>query len=59
MGRAAIIEVLRHYFGTQPVLKASLFGSFLRGEETPSSDVGIIVSLDITSQLSTTFTNKW
>ena len=28
MGRAAIIEVLRHYFGTQPVLKNWLFGSF-------------------------------
>ena len=28
MGKRAIIEALRHYFSTQPVLKAWLFGSF-------------------------------
>ena len=33
MGKLAIIEALRHYFSTQPVLKAWLFGSFSRGEE--------------------------
>ena len=27
------------YFKTQPVLKAWLFGSFARGEDTPLSDV--------------------
>ena len=30
MGKRAIIEALRHYFSTQPVLKAWLFGSFSR-----------------------------
>ena len=30
MGKQAIIEALRHYFSTQPVLKAWLFGSFSR-----------------------------
>ena len=46
MRKSAIIEALRNYFSTQPVLKAWLFGSFSRGEETPESDVDIIVSLD-------------
>ena len=46
MRKSALIEALRNYFSTQPVLKAWLFGSFSRGEETPDSDVDIIVSLD-------------
>ena len=46
MGKLAIIEILRQYFITQPVLKAWLFGSFSRGEETQDSDVDIMVSLD-------------
>ena len=46
MGKSAIIETLRQYFSTQPVLKAWLFGSFSRGEETQDSDVDIIVALD-------------
>lgn len=46
MGKLAIIEILRQYFITQPVLKAWLFGSFSRGEETKDSDVDIIVALD-------------
>lgn len=46
MGKSAVIETLRQYFSTQPVLKAWLFGSFSRGEETKDSDVDIIVTLD-------------
>lgn len=41
-----MIEIIRNYFSTQPVLKAWLFGSFARGEETPESDVDILVELD-------------
>mgnify|MGYP003409421213 FL=1 len=41
-----MIETIRNYFSTQPVLKAWLFGSFARGEETPDSDVDILVELD-------------
>ena len=37
---------IAEYFKTQPVLKAWLFGSFARGEETPESDVDILVVLD-------------
>ena len=39
-------QTIADYFKTQPVLKAWLFGSFARGEETPSSDVDILISLD-------------
>ena len=41
-----MIETIRNYFSTQPVLKAWLFGSFARGEETPDSDVDILVLFD-------------
>ena len=36
-------KVIADYFKTQPVLKAWLFGSFARGEETPLSDVDLLV----------------
>jgi len=41
-----MVNKLGKYFATQPVVKAWVFGSFSRGEETPSSDVDIIVVLD-------------
>lgn len=43
---ANIIPVLQRYFAGQPVNRAYLFGSFSRGEETPDSDVDILVDLD-------------
>lgn len=39
-------KLIADYFKTQPVLKAWLFGSFARGEETPLSDVDILVEFD-------------
>ena len=39
-------QIIADYFKTQPVVKAWLFGSFARGEETPSSDVDILVQFD-------------
>ena len=36
---------LAEYFKAQPVLKAWLFGSFSREEQTPDSDVDILVLL--------------
>lgn len=39
-------QTLSEYFKTQPVLKAWLFGSYARGEQTPDSDVDILVVLD-------------
>ena len=41
-----MLDTIREYFKTQPVLKAWLFGSFARGEETEDSDVDILVELD-------------
>ena len=39
---AKMTKILQDYFSTQPVLKAWIFGSFARGEETPDSDVDIL-----------------
>ena len=41
-----VIDDIRQYFSTQPVKKAWLFGSFSREEETPMSDVDILVEFD-------------
>ena len=41
-----LINVIRAYFATQPVLKAWLFGLYARGEQTPDSDVDILVVFD-------------
>ena len=43
---AEMIKTIQDYFKTQPVLKAWLFGSYARGEETPDSDVDILVVFD-------------
>ncbi len=37
---------IANYFKTQPIVRAWLFGSFARGEETPMSDVDILVQFD-------------
>lgn len=39
-------QTLADYFKTQPVVKAWIFVSVARGEETPLSDVDILVVLD-------------
>ena len=59
MGKRAIIEALRHYFSPHPVLKAWLFGSFSRGEETKDSDVDIMVSLDKSKPIGLKFFGMW
>lgn len=46
LSTAKIQQTIADYFKTQPVLKAWLFGSFARGEETGLSDVDILVLLD-------------
>ncbi len=46
MSTQDIKTTIAEYFKTQPVLKAWLFGSFARGEETPDSDVDILVEFD-------------
>ncbi len=41
-----MIPKIQRYFGNQPIKKAWLFGSCSRGEETPNSDVDILVEYD-------------
>ena len=52
-------KVLAEYFKTQPVLKAWLFGSFARGEDTPKSDVDILVLPDYTKLDGFGFFGMW
>lgn len=40
---AKIMKSLREFFESEPVDKAWIFGSYARGEETPESDVDILV----------------
>ena len=42
MSTKVMQQTIADYFKTQPVLKAWLFGSYARGEETPQSDVDIL-----------------
>lgn len=46
MSTQTINDTIADYFKTQPVLKAWLFGSFARGEETEDSDVDVLVQFD-------------
>ena len=46
MSTQAMNKAIADYFKTQPVLKAWLFGSFARGEETPLSDVDLLVQYE-------------
>ena len=52
MSTQEITKIIADYFRTQPVVKAWLFGSFARGEETPESDVDILVQYDDTARIS-------
>lgn len=46
MSTQAMTKIIADYFKTQPVVKAWLFGSFARGEETPLSDVDLLVQYE-------------
>ena len=46
------INKISEYFQDRLVLKAWLFGSYSRGEETADSDIDILVDYDKTSRLS-------
>ena len=47
-----MIPKIRKYLATQPVERAYLFGSCSRGEETPDSDVDLLVSYIDSDKLS-------
>lgn len=49
------IETIKEYFKAKPVLKAYLFGSYVRGEADDQSDIDIIVELDYTQKIGLQF----
>ena len=56
MSTQTITRKIAEYFKTQPVLKAWLFGSFARGEQTSESDVDILFVPDRSGKPFTLFT---
>ena len=52
MSTQTMQKTIADYFKTQPVLKAWIFGSFARGEETPLSDVDLLVQYDDKARIS-------
>ena len=59
MNKQQVQQIVSAYFANQPVLKAWLFGSFARGEETPLSDVDILVVLDRSKPIGLKFFGMW
>jgi predicted nucleotidyltransferase len=49
------IQTISDYFRTCPVLKAYLFGSFVRGDSDNQSDIDILVDLDYTQKIGLQF----
>lgn len=46
MSTQSMTQMIADYFKTQPVLKAWLFGSYARGEQTAESDIDILILPD-------------
>ena len=59
MSTKTMTKLRAEYFKTQPVLKAWLFGSFARGEETAHSDVDLLVELDHSKPVGLKFFGMW
>jgi len=49
------IEKIREYFKAKPVLKAYLFGSYVRGEADDKSDIDLVIDLDYTQKIGLQF----
>ena len=49
------IEAIKNYFRTRPVLKAYLFGSYVRGNADKQSDIDILVDLDYSQKIGLQF----
>ena len=52
MSTQTMSNIIADYLKTQPVVKAWIFGSFARGEETPLSDVDLLVQYDENARIS-------
>jgi len=53
------INKIQKIFSDGPVIKAWLFGSYARNEETPESDIDILVELDYSQRIGMKFYNMW
>jgi uncharacterized protein len=49
------IETIKEYFKTRPVIKAYLFGSYVRGQADIQSDIDILVDLDYSQRIGLEF----
>ena len=49
------IEQIRTYLKDKPILKAYLFGSYVRGEANEQSDIDLLVELDYTQKIGLKF----
>lgn len=49
------IESIKDYFKTRPVLKAYLFGSYVKGIADSKSDIDILVDLDYSQKIGLQF----
>ncbi len=45
------LKTIKDYFRTRPVLKAYLFGSYVRGQADNQSDIDILVDLDYSQKI--------
>lgn len=52
----SLIPKIQEYMKTKPILRAWLFGSYSRGEETPESDIDILVDYDESNGIVSLFT---
>lgn len=52
---ASQIETIKNYLKTRPVLKAYLFGSYVRDEADDQSDIDILVDLDYSQRVGLQF----
>ncbi len=52
---ASQIETIKNYLKTRPVLKAYLFGSYVRDEADDESDIDILVDLDYSQRIGLQF----
>ena len=49
------IQKIKHYFENKPVLKAYIFGSVAKNEESDESDIDILVDLDYSKKIGLLF----
>lgn len=52
MSTKMMTKAIADYLKSQPIQKAWIFGSFARGEETPLSDVDLLVQYDANAHVS-------